>query len=628
MNSTDGRETHFIKKIMVINFLIPFIIFLYTQIFFNIYNPYMPFGFWERIALGSFKNIFSIIFITVCTPCAVLIGYFLNPVKKALKDISLIEKAKRRIFTLPIVVSLVYMCGFLSGPLVAYNVDMGVALNDFKYVFSVAFFSGFYGVIFSILMTDDILFDIKRLYGIHTFSDKDTKIPINLKLIIAIVSVGAFIWSLTQYIAYYYLKKGEQVDTGDLFLNMTINFLIVLSTGSVLIWLIGKNIMDMIKYIRTSVDEIIKGKGDLTRRINIVSFDEMGLLTSDFNRLFLYLGNMIGNISKIAMKLENSKNILSASIDKNKEIFESFIKSIGEIIGGIENDFEQTNKLDEISTMIQESALSITDSVEKQQHAVQYSSSSTEEMGANIRSVTNIAKEANSNIFNLLAEIAQTKKDLNNSIKAINTINSSSANLLDYLKSISDISERVKLLAINASIEAARAGKSGEGFAVVAIEVRKLSESSSNSVKNIETKINEMNAVISTGTELINSTAKTLEVIFKKIEKTAQIIEEITTSMIEQTIGTQTIEKSVTDVLESASKLVNLAQNSKEQSDNLKEISEYFISNSKKIYSLTGEQRDKNQNLIEVNQDLTNAALSINSSFAELEKILSEFKIK
>jgi len=409
---------------------------------------------------------------------------------------------------------------------------------------------------------------------------------------------------------------------------MTINFLIVLSTGSVLIWLIGKNIMDMIKYIRTSVDEIIKGKGDLTRRINIVSFDEMGLLTSDFNRLFLYLGNMIGNISEIAMKLENSKNILSVSIEKNKEIFESFIKSIGEIISGIENDFEQTNKLDEISTRIQESALSITDSVEKQQHAVQYSSSSTEEMGANIRSVTNIAKEANSNIFNLLAEIAQTKKDLNNSIKAINTINSSSANLLDYLKSISDISERVKLLAINASIEAARAGKSGEGFAVVAIEVRKLSESSSNSVKNIETKINEMNVVISTGTELINSTAKTLEVIFKKIEKTAQIIEEITTSMIEQTIGTQTIEKSVTDVLESASKLVNLAQNSKEESDNLKNISEYFISNSKKIYSLTGEQRDKNQNLIEVNQDLTNAALSINSSFAELEKILSEFKIK
>ncbi|HPO49289.1 MAG TPA: HAMP domain-containing methyl-accepting chemotaxis protein, partial [Spirochaetota bacterium] len=437
-----------------------------------------------------------------------------------------------------------------------------------------------------------------------------------------------FIWSLTQYIAYYYLKKGEQVDTGDLFFNMTINFLIVLSTGSVLIWLIGKNIMDMIKYIRTSVDEIIKGKGDLTRRINIVSFDEMGLLTSDFNRLFLYLGNMIGNISEIAMKLENSKNILSVSIEKNKEIFESFIKSIGEIISGIENDFEQTNKLDEISTRIQESALSITDSVEKQQHAVQYSSSSTEEMGANIRSVTNIAKEANSNIFNLLAEIAQTKKDLNNSIKAINTINSSSANLLDYLKSISDISERVKLLAINASIEAARAGKSGEGFAVVAIEVRKLSESSSNSVKNIETKINEMNVVISTGTELINSTAKTLEVIFKKIEKTAQIIEEITTSMIEQTIGTQTIEKSVTDVLESASKLVNLAQNSKEESDNLKNISEYFISNSKKIYSLTGEQRDKNQNLIEVNQDLTNAALSINSSFAELEKILSEFKIK
>lgn len=624
----ETKELHFIRKIIVLNIVIPFSIFLYTQVFFNIYNPYMNYPFFERIALGSFKNIFTIIFIVICTPCAVFIGYFLSPVKKALTNPELIVKAKKRIFALPIVVFVIYMCGFLSGPAVAYNVPMGVPLNDFPYVFSVALFSAFYGIIFSYLITDDILFEIKRLYGIQTFSDKDTKVPINMKLIIAITSVGVFIWTITQYIAHYYHKKGDSIDTGDLFINMLINVIIVLSTGAFLIWFIGKNITDMIKYIRTSVEEIIQGKGDLTKRINIVSFDEMGLLTSDFNRLFLYLNNMIGKISDISGKVEISKNILATSIEKNKVIFESFLKSIGDIISGIENDFEQTRKLEEISSKIQDSSILINDSVEKQQQAVQYSSSSTEEMGANIRSVTNIAKEANNNITHLLTDIGQSKKDLGNSIKAINVINHSSRNLLEHLKSISDISERVKLLAINASIEAARAGKSGEGFAVVAIEVRKLSESSSNSVKNIENKINDMNSIIEDGTTLINSTAKLLEGIFSKIENTAQIIDEITTSMIEQTIGTQTIEKSVSEVLESAAQLIDLVQKSKEQSENLKQISEYFIVNSKNIFNLAGEQRDKNENLVEVNLALANASNSMQTSFAELEKILSEFKIK
>jgi len=588
----------------------------------------MEFPFLERILLGSIKNIFILIFISICTPCAVFIGYFLMPVKKALTDKSLIEKAKKRIFALPIVVFLIYMAGFLSGPLVAYNIPMGVTLNDFIYVFSIAIFSGFYGTIFSVLATDDILFEIKRLYGIHTFSDNDTKIPINVKLIIAVTSIGLFIWSITQYIGYYYFKKGSNADTGDLFLNMIINVLIVLSTGGFLIWLIGKNITNMIKYIRVSVDEIIRGKGDLTKRINIISYDEMGLLTSDFNSMFVYLGNMIGRIGEISKKVENSKHILTTTIQKNKEIFQSFLNSIGEIINGIENDFEQTRKLEDISQKIQESAMLIDKSVEKQQEAVQYSSSSTEEMRANIRSVTNIAKEANTNISNLLSEIGQSKKDLNNSIKAVNIINDSSKSLLEYLKAISDISERVKLLAINASIETARAGKSGEGFAVVAIEVRKLSESSSNSVRNIEDKINEMNKIIENGTHLINSTAKILENIFNKIENTARLIEEITTSMVEQNIGTQTIEKSITDVLESAAKLYDMVKNSKDQSNNLKNVSEYFIANSKKIFNLAGDQRDKNENLVEINLDLTNAASSMTSSFAELEKILSEFKIK
>ena len=318
-------EKHLIKKVIILNVFVPFVLFLYTNIFYNVYNPYMEFPLLERILLGSVKNIFTIVFIFICVPCAIFIGYFLMPVKKAISDRSLIDKARKRIFALPIVVFLIYLLGFVSAPVVVYIFPMGVKLNEFSYVFVIALFSAFYGSIFSILAIDDILFEIKRLFGIHFFSDQDTKIPINVKLILTIAAVGLLIWSVTQYIGYYYFKKGSAIDTGDFFISMLTNVLIVLLTGCYLIWLIGKNINDMIRYIRKSVDEIIDGKGDLTKRINIVSYDEMGLLTSDFNKLFVYLGNMIAKIGAVSKKIEEAKVTLTLTISKNKEIFDSFV---------------------------------------------------------------------------------------------------------------------------------------------------------------------------------------------------------------------------------------------------------------------------------------------------------------
>ncbi|OHD08802.1 MAG: hypothetical protein A2086_04385 [Spirochaetes bacterium GWD1_27_9] len=622
----DNKEIHFITNVIVLNVLVPFFVFIYTQTFFNIYNPYMDFPLSERIALALYKNFFLFVFIGICIPFALVTGYFLQPVKKAINDSNLIEKAKSRIFWLPILQFSIYMSGFLSGFIIAYSMPGVVPLNDWVYVFSVTIFSGLFGVLFSLILTDYIMFDVKKVYNMQIIPDKQNKIPLTAKFVITVLTSGLFIWSITAYIGYFYFKKGNNIDTGDYFFNVLINVLIIIAGSFVIAFLIGTDLSKMVKYMRNSIEEIIKGKGDLTKRINIISFDEIGLLTSDFNRLLEYLNNMVDNIYSIAKKVDNSKAILSQSIEGNKVIFEAFLTSIDKILHGITSSFDETTKLQDISDKIYQSSIQINQSVEKQQQAAQYSSASTEEMSGNIKSVSDIAKQANNYIINLLTDIGGTKKNLKESINAINLINQSSNDLLQFVNAISDISERIKLLAINASIEAARAGRSGEGFAVVAIEVRKLSESSSNSVRNIELKINDMNDVISSGTGLINDTWQTLEKIFKRIEDMARIIEEVATSMDEQEIGTQTIEKSMIDVLESTLSLFELVQKSKEQSHNLTSVSNYFIQSSKEIFSLAGDQKEKNEQLIGINHDLVNAFDSMKTSFSELEKILAEFK--
>jgi methyl-accepting chemotaxis protein len=383
----------------------------------------------------------------------------------------------------------------------------------------------------------------------------------------------------------------------------------------------------MLKYIRSSVDDIIKGKADLSKRINIIGYDEIGLLTSDFNNMLGFLNNMILKIGEISIKIDGSKSILYNSIEGNKVVFETFIKSIDRILSGIKNDFEQTRKLEEISIKIYDSAALIDNSVKIQEQSVQSSSATIEELITSIYNVSKISHEANQNISDLAKDISESKSSLGSTINAINHLNNSSRELLEYVKSISDISERIKLLAINASIEAARAGKTGEGFAVVAIEVRKLSESSSNSVKQIETKISEMNKKILEGTDLINSTGRNLENIFTKIDQTVEIIDQVANSMKEQETGTKNIEKSISDMMKDSMSLVDQIDEGKNLSGELKMISENFINNTKVIFSLTEEQKDKNQKLISINNDLINAFDSMRLGISDLEKILSEFKI-
>ncbi|MBP7553628.1 MAG: hypothetical protein KA885_09375, partial [Spirochaetes bacterium] len=269
----------------------------------------------------------------------------------------------------------------------------------------------------------------------------------------------------------------------------------------------------------------------------------------------------------------------------------------------------------------------INDAVKKQQEAVQYSGASIEEMTANIRSVTNLSQNATKDFRHILQDIKIGKDSLKDSINSINRIYDASKDLSSFINTISDISERVKLLAINASIEAARAGKAGEGFAVVAQEVRKLSEASGASVKGIDAKLTEINNMIFEGAEMINKSGKTIEGFFENTEKSITVINEINQSMIEQEIGTKTIEKSSVEVQDNNYRLTELSKSGEMLMEEMKTIFERYYISSQNIHLQTEEQKEKNQRLIEINLDLVNAANSINSSFDDLKVLLHKFII-
>jgi len=620
-----NKDIHFIKKIITVNVVVTLITFIYSQTLFNIYNPYMPYPLFERILLATVKNIFVIVFIVVDIPAAIFIGYYLKPLKDALSNHDLIEKARKRIATVPFVILLIYLAGYLSAPIVAYSMPSGVQLNKFSIVFMLSLFCGIFASSFALFYIDSIMLKVKKLYGMYTLKEEQKEISLNIKYIISVFSLSLLVFSVILYVSYYYYIKQNNADTGNFILNATINAFILAIVGIIQILILNKNVYDTINNIRKAIISIVEGNCDLSKRIDISSFDELGFLTSDVNKLLDFLNNMINKIDNISKNIQESNKFLLDAINNNNNVFNGFIESINDIIEGISGDFHNLRKMQGISEKLTQNTDTINKAIINQTHSVSEASSSIEEMTANIHKVADITINANNDFKKLLNIIEKGKNSLQDAIKSINVIQNSSKDFLGFINTISDISERIKLLAINASIEAARAGKSGEGFAVVALEVRKLSEASSNSVQNIEFKLNEMNEKIMEGTEKINTTAKIIENFFVNTEKSIKLFDEITETMREQEAGTKSIEESSEEVLNSNSVLSELAKNNEEIVNEMKTISDYFYTSTQSIYLLTQQQKEKNQELVKINDNLLNSSLLLKNSIEKLDSILKEF---
>ena len=191
---------------------------------------------------------------------------------------------------------------------------------------------------------------------------------------------------------------------------------------------------------------------------------------------------------------------------------------------------------------------SIASGAQEQAASLEETSASLEEIAATVRNTADNAQKASE-----LAAVSKNSATLGqdvvaSAIIAMSEIDAASAKISDIISTIDEIAFQTNLLAVNAAVEAARAGDEGRGFAVVAVEVRSLAQRSAVAAKEIKGLIQDSLRKVEAGSTLVNRSGETLKEIVGSVLRVSDIVGEIATAAKEQSAGIEQVTTATTQM--------------------------------------------------------------------------------
>lgn len=396
------------------------------------------------------------------------------------------------------------------------------------------------------------------------------------------------------------VPKGEVEELQTDFLSSTIfsTLVLVILFGIIVAIAIKSALKPLIK-----VKETMKrmAEGDLTSPALIVSGnDEISMMANSTNHLQKSISGILHDIVDSAQQVAAASEELTASSQSTGESVQHVANNVSKIASQTEGQSHTLGELNETSLSLKKDMGDLHQSSVNMQNAAEKSREG--------------AKEGHAAVANSMNAMQKMADQMTASSKVVATLGDRSKEIGNIVEAISGIAEQTNLLALNAAIEAARAGEAGRGFAVVADEVRKLAEQSGTAAQNISSIItgiqddtaramqamNKGNEEVQSGTKIVEKTGEVFSAMEKHI---SELYGQIQQSLMRMTAA----EKETTKITES---IQEISQFSKEMSENAQSVS-----------AATEEQSAMVNDITDASEALANLA-------QKLQDEVTKFKLK
>ena len=274
---------------------------------------------------------------------------------------------------------------------------------------------------------------------------------------------------------------------------------VAMTVGIVMVVLITRSILGPLSRANAMMDNIASGEGDLTRRLEQGGRDELGALSGSFHRFMDTLQPLVAQIKSDAGSVgEAAARVASAASDVSSSAREQ-----------------------------SEAGAATAASVEQVTVSIGQVADSTRETAAITEQASTLARDGRSRADTTSQEILAAERSINDSAVQIEQLSQRSDQISSIVQVIREIAEQTNLLALNAAIEAARAGEQGRGFAVVADEVRKLAERTSASTVEIGSTIQAIQTEVRSAVEQLGTSREAVQRSVRMTTETAEALGQI-----------------------------------------------------------------------------------------------------
>lgn len=331
--------------------------------------------------------------------------------------------------------------------------------------------------------------------------------------------------------------------------------------------------------------DIAEGEGDLTKRLEVKSKDEVGEMAFWLNTFIEKLQGIIKNIG------ENS-----TSVGANSEQLSTIS---GELLAGAEDTSQRSTNVATSSEEMSANLNNVAAAMEESSTNANMVATAAEEMSSTINEIAENAEKARTVSQDAVSQATSASTSMNELSEAAHKIGK-------VTETITEISEQTNLLALNATIEAARAGEAGKGFAVVANEIKELAKQTAEATLDIKNLIDDVQTTS-------DSTSGRINQISEVIAGVNDIVSTIASAVEEQTVATQEI----------ANNIAQASQGIQEVNENVNQSSAVATDISQDIAEVSSAA----QTISRSSNDVKQSAQDLLNRSQELNEIVGSFKV-